>query len=64
MPKDDSRVVKVESNNVVVGTLSLKNILSVYITEMNDELKGRPPISIKRKLLKIAVMGRKYTTKK
>jgi hypothetical protein len=30
---------------------------------MNDELKGRPHISLKRKLLKIAVMGRRYTSK-
>lgn len=64
MVNNDSHVLTVESNNIVVGTLSLKDILAVYKTEMNDELKGRPPISIKRKLLKIAVMGRRYTSKR
>ncbi len=64
MVQHDSNILTVEANNVVVGTLSLKNILSVYKSEINDELKGRPHISLKRKLLKIAVMGRRYTSKK
>ena len=64
MVQHDSNMLTVEANNVVVGTLSLKNILSVYKSEINDELKGRPHISLKRKLLKIAVMGRRYTSKK
>lgn len=64
MAQHDSDILTVEANNSIVGILSLKNILAVYKIEMNDELKGRPHISLKRKLLKIAVRGRQFTSKK
>lgn len=58
MAGNDSDVLIVESKNAVIGILTIKDILKIYRSEMIENLKGKPPISIKRKLLKIAVIGR------
>lgn len=66
MAQDNSDILIVESDEGkgVIGTLTLKNILKLYKQELDENTKGQATISLKRKLMKIVMTKRMFSSKK
>jgi predicted transcriptional regulator len=60
MAKENIDILPVISNeNNIIGILSYKDIISAYKSDIDNYIKKRPSISLKRNGLKILVHGNK-----
>ncbi|HET9825607.1 MAG TPA: CBS domain-containing protein, partial [Chitinophagaceae bacterium] len=55
-------IVESESGSNIIGILPYKNILNVYKHRVDEYEKQQRTISLKRKMLKVIVNGKKYTS--